>query len=229
MKKSAWFGIGLIAAIGTALGIFLYNLTNQETLVLIAAILATIGGCGAVMYFSSAEKLSNPKKLKTISDYRSALQAWRSEGTPFNDMIDIALSHLGSLERKQEALVSILDDSNEKTFLPISKEVEEYILANTKRLINRVMIYDGTDKSKFQTHISYLQSLVQQDAKLLSDFENLIVEVSQIGDITKEEMPCLKELTAALQSVRDDSDVWEHLDQQAAAEEPPAMNQQQMQ
>jgi hypothetical protein len=51
-------------------------------------------------------------------------------------------------------------------------------------------------------HVAYLQEILGENAHVLSDFENLILEVSQIGDDTNAATPCLNELTSALRSVR---------------------------
>lgn len=222
MKKGTSLKLILIAAIGTAIGIGLSTLLNGEIAALIGSVAVTLIACGVVMYFNSTGFISKSEQLKDSRDYRDALMAWLREGTPFNDLIRVAITHLDSLDRKQKALRNILNDSNDSPFLTTADDVEHYVLSNTKRLLNRIMIFDGTDRNKLDMHMTYLKQLLQQDAKVLSDFENLIVEVSQIGDDAQVDVPVLKELTEALHSVRDtgDEEVWEQLDAQNNAEIP---------
>lgn len=229
MKSNTWKYI-LIAVCGMLGGLIGYKLMNGEGLVPVAAIILTLVACGIVMKLSSAKSVSDPKKLKDINDYRTALNAWLSEDTPFTDQIRIAVSQIDSLERKEKALRSILDDSKDSPFLSTAEDVERYVLANSKRVLNRVMIYDGTDRNKLRDHAFYLQDVLQKNAKVLSDFENLILEVSQIGDDSSADTPCLRELTEALRGVREVNDeaAW----QQMEAEQTPApqnFDQQQMQ
>lgn len=215
MKKTTLLKLILIAVSGTAGGLVGYQLSNQEQIVPLIAVILTLIACGLAMKLNSAASISKPSKLKDLSDYRKALEAWISEDTPFTDQIRIAVNQIDSLERKQKALRSILDDTKESPFLSTADDVERYVLANSKRVLNRVMIYDGTDRSKLREHAFYLQDILQKNAKVLSDFENLILEVSQIGDDQSADTPFLRELTEALRSVRDMGDenaAWEQLD-----------------
>ena len=81
------------------------------------------------------------------------------------------------------------------------------------------MIYDKGDSHKYNMHVTYLQQVLGENAHVLSDFENLILEVSQIGDDANAATPCLNELTNALRSMRSGADpAWE---QPADTSEPP--------
>lgn len=152
---------------------------------------------------TSASAVSDAKKLKDADDYIRAFQAWLNEDTPFPEYIQLTINQLESLKRKQKALRAVLDDSTDSPFLTTAGEVDQYILANCKRILNRVMIYDKSEPHKLNTHVAYLQGVLGENAHVLSDFENLILEVSQIGDnATAASTPCLTELTNALRSVR---------------------------
>lgn len=169
---------------------------------------------------TSASAVSDAKKLKDADDYIRAFQAWLNEDTPFAEYIRLAVNQLESLKRKQKALRAILDDSKDSPFLTTANEVDQYVLANCKRILNRVMIYDKNDAHKLNMHVVYLQEVLGENAHVLSDFENLILEVSQIGDnATAASTPCLTELTNALRSVRSGST--EDWDQQYGSSEPP--------
>lgn len=205
MQKNTVWKLVLVAAAGTLGAILGANFVaggTSQLLLMGGIVVLTIACCALIMHLNSAKVVSDPKKLKDLDDYRNALTAWLSEDTPFADQIRIAVNQLDSLERKQRALRSILDDSKDSPFRSTADEVDHYLLANSKRVLNRIMIYDGTDQNKYRMHVLYLQQILQQNARVLSDFENLILEVSQIGDDPTTETPCLRELTDALRSVR---------------------------
>ena len=188
-------------------------------LILAAVIALSLGVDWLIMRGSSASAVSDAKKLKDADDYIRAFQAWLNEDTPFPEYIKLAINQLESLKRKQKALRVILDDSKDSPFLTTANEVDAYILANSKRILNRVMIYDKGEPHKLNMHVAYLQEVLGQNAHVLSDFENLILEVSQIGDDANAATPCLNELTNALRSMRSGVDPWET--QNTSSSEPP--------
>ena len=207
-----------IAAAAAAAAIILFNLSAGmlgnlfRYGLLVGIVLLTLVLEYGVMHSGSAAVVSDAKRLKTPDDYITAFEAWQYEDTPFVDQIKLACSQVQSLKRKQAALRSILDDSKDSPFLTTASDVERYILANSKRILNRVMIYDQGEPYKYNTHVQYLQGVLGENAKVLSDFENLILEVSQIGDdASSASTPCLTELTNALRSVREPDEQWNQL------------------
>ena len=207
------------------LAVSLYRVLSKTSLsvgiylILAAVIALSLGVDWLIMRGSSASAVSDAKKLKDADDYIRAFQAWLNEDTPFPEYIKLAINQLESLKRKQKALRVILDDSKDSPFLTTANEVDAYILANSKRILNRVMIYDKGEPHKLNMHVAYLQEVLGQNAHVLSDFENLILEVSQIGDDANAATPCLNELTNALRSMRSGVDPWET--QNNASSEPP--------
>ncbi|MBQ5338590.1 MAG: hypothetical protein J6Z40_05430 [Oscillospiraceae bacterium] len=214
MKNSTKILLVAMSLIEGVLAVVLFNALNTSVLVKIiivaAVILLALIADAAIMHSVSASVVSDAKKLKDTDDYIRAFQAWLSEDTPFTEYIRLAINQLESLKRKQKALRVILDDSKDSPFLSTADEVDQYILANCKRILNRVMIYDKSDAHKYNMHVAYLQQVLGENAHVLSDFENLILEVSQIGDDANAATPCLNELTNALRSMRSGADsAWE--------------------
>ncbi|MBQ9906833.1 MAG: hypothetical protein IJM46_08700 [Oscillospiraceae bacterium] len=214
MKNSTKILLVAMSLIEGTLAVVLFNKLNTSMLVRIiivaAVILLALIADAAIMHSVSASVVSDAKKLKDTDDYIRAFQAWLSEDTPFTEYIRLAINQLESLKRKQKALRVILDDSKDSPFLSTADEVDQYILANCKRILNRVMIYDKSDAHKYNMHVAYLQQVLGENAHVLSDFENLILEVSQIGDDANAATPCLNELTNALRSMRSGADsAWE--------------------
>ena len=199
--------------------LLLFNLMGGASMgarvaALVAVVLISLAVDAAVLHGNSASVVSDAKKLKDADDYIRAFNAWLNEDTPFEEYIKLAIRQLESLKRKQKALRAVLDDSWDSPFKTTAAEVDQYILANSKRILSRVMIYDQNDPAKYNTHVAYLETVLGENAHVLSDFENLIVEISQIGDsATAAATPCLTELTKALRSVRSGEEAWEQQDQ----------------
>ena len=219
MKNSTKILLAVMGIVEALLAVILFNALNTgmllKLLVVGAVVVISLIADGAILHAGSASVVSDAKKLKDADDYIKAFNAWLNEDTPFENYIKIAIKQLESLKRKQQALRAVLDDSKDSPFLTTAAEVDQYILANSKRILNRVMIYDQGDVAKYNEHAAYLETILGEDAHVLSDFENLILEVSQIGDnATAAATPCLTELTKALQSVRGGEDAWEQQDQQ---------------
>ncbi|MCQ2416461.1 MAG: hypothetical protein MJ071_01460 [Oscillospiraceae bacterium] len=208
MKNTSRIIVVIAAACEMGLGLLLYHFLSRSISatgalgILAGWLLLSVIADGLILHGSSASVVSDAKKLQTTDDYIKAFNAWLQEDTPFEDYIKIALKHLDSLKRKQKALRSILDDSKDSPFLNTANEVDAYILANCKRILNRVMIFDSNEPHKYNMHVAYLQEILGENARVLSEFENLILEVSQIGDDATAVTPCLNELTNALRSVR---------------------------
>lgn len=215
MKRSTLIKLILLTTAEGALAIYLYTIlaatpfTMGKYLALVGVIALSLGIDWLILRGDSAAVVSDTKRLKDHHDYIAAFEAWLREDTPFPEELKIAIKQLQSLERKQKALRAILGDDADSPFLDTAGEVEDYLLANCKRVLNRVMIYDPNEPQKYQTHLLYLRQVLGQNAHVLSDFDNLILEVSQIGDDHTAATPCLNELTAALRSVRDGgADMW---------------------
>lgn len=214
MKNSTKILLAVMGIVEALLAVILFNALNTglllRLLVVGSVVVLSLIADGAILHAGSASVVSDAKKLKDADDYIKAFTAWLNEDTPFGNYIKIAIKQLESLKRKQQALRAVLDDSKDSPFLTTAAEVDQYILANSKRILNRVMIYDQGDVAKYNEHAAYLETILGEDAHVLSDFENLILEVSQIGDnATAAATPCLTELTNALRSVRSGEEAWE--------------------
>ena len=210
MKTSTKILLALLALVEGIVAVVLYDLLARtgggdsfwKFFVLFAVVGLSLGIDAMIIHFGSARQVRDAKKLTNTNDYIKAFEAWLWEDTPFTEQIKIALKQLDSLKRKQAALRSILDDSHDNPFLTVADDVNAYILANCKRILNRVMIFDRTEPHKFRMHAAFMQEVLGENAHMLSDFENLILEVSQIGDDANAPTPCLTEMTNALRQVR---------------------------
>lgn len=234
MKRSTVLKLVVLVILEAALGIFLYStfaatlFSWGKYLALAGVIALSLGVDWLVMRADSAVVISDTKKLKDAQDYIAAFEAWLREDPPFPEELKVAIRQLNSLIRKQQALRAILGNDTDSAFLTTAQEVDAYILSNCKRVLNRVMIYDSAEPQHYQTHVTYLRQVLAKNAHVLLDFDNLILEVSQIADGQYAETPCLNELTAALRSVRDDGvDAWDESNTQIT--QAPAQTQQRRQ
>lgn len=199
----------ILLMIGEAgLAILLFRLLFAAPIFMrLLVLLAVVGGSltidWMIMRNDSAAVVSKPQRLKDTDDYIKAFEAWQREGTPFGEFIAAALRQLTSLKKKNIALRAILDETKDSPFLNTADEVQTYILANCKRILNRIMVFDAADSRSFRVHAAYIQDILNRNAKVLTDYENLILEVSQIGDDHTAALPCLNELTEALRSMRE--------------------------
>lgn len=226
MKNGTKILLVAMSLIEGILAVILFNALHTslpvKLFVMAAVVLLSLIADAAILHGGSASVVSDAKKLKDTDDYIRAFQAWLNEDTPFTEYIRLAINQLESLKRKQKALRVILDDSKDSPFLNTADEVDQYVLANSKRILNRVMIYDKGDAYKYNIHAAYLQQVLGENAHVLSDFENLILEVSQIGDDANAATPCLNELTNALRSMRSGTDTgWEQPAAPTDTTEPP--------
>ena len=121
---------------------------------------------------------------------------------PFSPQLEKGLEQLDILRQKQNALSDLLKDSDDSPFLSVGSDVTTYILTNCKHILSRIIIYGKSNASEFDIHKASLQELLDDNSRVLTDFEHLMVEISQIGDDITAETPCLNELTEALRSVR---------------------------
>ena len=225
MKDKTKIIVAIAAAAEMVIGLLIYNFFVRMGFtgivafgILAAWIVVSLVVDGLILHSTNASVVSDAKKLKDADDYIKAFYAWLNEDTPFTEYIKRAITQLESLKRKQKALRAVLDDSKDSPFLSTAEDVDAYILANCKRILNRVMIFDRGEPQKYNMHVAYLQEVLGENAHVLSDFENLILEVSQIGDDAAAATPCLNELTNALRSVRRSGvSAWEEPDDS----EPP--------
>lgn len=145
-------------------------------------------------------------KLRDAQDYREALESWKSNKNPFNNELNEAIHQLDLYYQKQTALKALLGDQAKEPgnpFLSVSEDVRTCLFGNMKKLINRMTILDFEDQSRFPMHYEFIQGVLAQNRQLLNQYDNLIIEISQIGDSTELENLHLDNITEALRELRD--------------------------
>lgn len=207
MKKGTMVLLGVLSVIGVGLAILLYNLFSRFGvfwgIFSAAGVLAASLFCDwLLIHRDSATAASDTKRLRDADDYIEAFEAWQREETPFTRLLQTAAEQCESLKHKQQALRAVIDDTKDNPFLSVADDVDAYILGNCKRMLNRVKVFEVGESRQVEPHAAYLSGLLSENERVLNDFENLILEVSQLGDDQSAATPCLNELTNALRNER---------------------------
>ncbi len=140
------------------------------------------------------------KQLQTRGDYIRSFSAMQLYDMPLGPYGERALHQIEQLEQKQQALTAML--GKEHPFIKNGNEAETYILKNCKQILYRLKFCDQTDPDLCRAHADFLEGRLADNEKILRDFENLIIEVSQLDLDTPETKPCLDVLAATLHDVR---------------------------
>lgn len=148
-------------------------------------------------------------KLKDVDDYENALEFWVNKSNPFRNDAKAAISQLRVFRKKKYALKALLGDQAKEEgspFLSVSDDVESCLLTNMKRLLNRMTIIDPAERTKFPIHAEYIRHILAQNSQILTEYDNLVIEISQIGDSTNVQSLQLEAITQALRELRDDQE-----------------------
>ncbi|MBQ8927478.1 MAG: hypothetical protein IJ055_04280 [Oscillospiraceae bacterium] len=218
MKSNKLIGLAVFNLAFVILEIILYsrglvNLGAQPVPALIAGVVsaaAFIGVNYCILTFSGRKKRYQPDKLHSVQDYREALEYWQQSGHPFQQEVAMAIRQLDLFYQKQTALRALLGDDARKEdnpFLSVSDDVKSALLTNMKKILNRMTILDPNEQSRYQMHSEFLHHVLGQNKQLLSQYDNLIIEISQIGDSKEMETLNLEAITNALRELRDDRPV----------------------
>lgn len=219
MKKSTIIKLVLFNSMIAGAGIILYNIISslREDIsnALAANILTVVGlAVGAGLLFGVNYVLLNKPdgpvsaqqaELDDAQDYRDALKSWKSNKHPFNADLNEAIAQLDRFYQKRTILRNFLGSQNKADgdpFFLVSEDVEAALFSNMKKLINRMAIIDPNDKGRFPMHKKFILSLLDQNRLLLEQYDNLIIEISQIGDTAAAQTPDLEEITEALSEMR---------------------------
>ena len=184
----------------------LVNLLSVPIVALIAGVLS-IGVFIGVNYYllnnDGSKKALRMERLKTLPDYQQALDNWSGRGNPFHKEIREAQHQLELFQQKETALKALLGEEAEEgnPFIEVSHDVNDCLLGNMKKIVTRMSISDFSDSSQISANTKFLKQVIGQNKQILSQYDNLIIEVSQIGTHATPEN--LENITNALRQLRD--------------------------
>lgn len=125
-------------------------------------------------------------KLKNANDYKLALESQKNKKSPFLDEINRAIVDVTSIEKKQKVLEEILEQSDRSNYVALTdlgKESTAYLLNNIRRVLNRIQIADtGEWSGDIKEHKKYINAILDNDDKILSEFSKFLTEVSRMDD-----------------------------------------------
>jgi len=211
------------------LAIVLYNVLSFlpayiRIFIIACTALAVFFAEANLLHMADDDSMEKNRQIQNmISEFDERCRISRRDRLPFLPELQLASQQLRTLTQKQNALRELLKDSQDSPFLSVGNDVTTYILTNCKHILSRVIIYGPSNNAEVEIHRRSLRELIADNARVLTDFEKLLVEISQIGDDITAETPCLNELTEALRSVRQtgDDDDW----QQPQPPQPQQMQQ----
>ncbi|MBR4201907.1 MAG: hypothetical protein IKQ91_11690 [Oscillospiraceae bacterium] len=163
--------------------------------------------------------------LKKTPDYIRALRDLPIGTMPLGIYAEKAALQIERMNRKQKGLREMLGADH--PFVKSGEDAERYILANCKKVLWRLKYCDQTEPSLCRIHAEYLQTVLNDNEKVLKDYDKLLIEVTQMNDNTPQLVPTLDVLADSLHSIRT-GDLPEDTAYQYAGFRPERMPQRQM-
>lgn len=137
---------------------------------------------------------------QSCADYRKELNALGLETMPLGKYGCDAEAQLRLLENQKKALTEMLGASH--PFQKNAEDAEQYVLNNCKQILYRLRYCDQSDPAFCRIHAEYMQQRLQENSRVLRDFEKLIIEVTQMNQDIPVQEPCLDVLADTLRNIR---------------------------
>ena len=164
----------------------------------------------------SSKPVAAGEKLKNVDDFIRAFRTMPLDYMPLREEAGRALAQLDALKRKQIALAAML--SPDHAFIKSGNEAAAYIMNNLKQVLYRLRFCDQSDPELRRMHTKFLRERLDENDRILRDFENLIIEVTQLADDTPVTAPSLDVLAKTLHSINTGEEIPPHCELSAPAE-----------
>ncbi|MCQ2407479.1 MAG: hypothetical protein MJ065_02995 [Oscillospiraceae bacterium] len=155
---------------------------------------AKYSGKQTVSYVACGEKLA------THYDYYTQFRMLNLDAMPLGRFGIEAAEQIRRLESKMDALRALLPADH--PFFRNAADAEKYILENCKQILYRLRYCDQNDRALCRVHANYLEARLSGNEKVLRDFENLIIEITQMSDALPQQQPCLDVIADTLHQIR---------------------------
>lgn len=159
--------------------------------------------------FSNTAKYGyNLDKLKDVNDYKQALESCYSKKSPFEKEITQAISQITSVDKKNKVLNEILEQNNKEHFTALTDlgiQATSFLVNNVRKMLNRMAIYDADmGNNLLDEHKKYIQGLLIANENILTEFNKLLTEVSQLDDTSTDDTlrNVLSDMTHSLKTLR---------------------------
>lgn len=200
MKWSAKMTVLALTAGEIALALLLFHLLGSVpsgTKYLAMAGVIALSLAADWLILRSSDNEPQARQPVSPSDY---LREFRKFTGLFPAEAEQAIQQIDALQRRQQTLSSLTEVSS--PIRSAGEDADRYILANFRRMLSRLMLYDATDTARRGQYVSALQEILSDNDRVLTDYENLIIEVSQLdAGADAASAPCLKELADALHNL----------------------------
>ena len=140
------------------------------------------------------------EKLKTTADYLRQFRTLSLETMPLGAFGDEAVRQIQMLDAKLQAMQEML--GKEHPFENNAETASRFVLANCKQILYRLRYCDQSDPALCRVHAEYMQERLHENARVLRDFEQLLIEVMQMNNDMPVQEPCLDVLADTLRNVR---------------------------
>lgn len=147
-------------------------------------------------------------KLRDVNDYKQALDSCYSKNSPFAGEIKQAISQVTSIDKKNRVLTEILAQNNKEHFTALTDlgtQATSFLVNNVRKMLNRMAIYDADmGENLLEEHQKYIQKLLTANENILTEFNKLLTEVSQLDDTSTDDTlsNVLSDMTNSLKTLR---------------------------
>lgn len=142
----------------------------------------------------------NTKSPVTSAEYLEAFYQLNLPAMPLGKLGAEAVRQIQQLSRKQQALHDMLQPGH--PFIVTGNEAEAYVLNNCKHILYRLKYCDQADQRYIREHDAYIRAKLRENEKILSDYEKLLIEITQMDDDAPILTPQMDVLADTLKSVR---------------------------
>lgn len=158
----------------------------------------------------SVQEIAQEDKVTELDRLSFALseQRKRHYNQQVRRCIDIVMEQVQRFKRRKEVLLQITGAQDGGAVDNLVENVEEVLQSNVRRLLNRVEIFDDQGIPEvIKQNLGYMEGLLFKNNEIMTEFETLITEASQMGDTDEnQDISKLKDVINAMQSLRNNSD-----------------------
>ena len=149
---------------------------------------------------AAEKKQKQTSEPETSEDY---IRAFRSVGNGNYELLpqtEHAVTQLQQLAHKRRGLSAML--GSEHPFLQMAADAERYVLGNCRQIYRRFYYCDLSDPSLLRQHMLFASERLSENDRVLADYENLVIEVTQMDDSDPVPVPCMDTVTDTLRRIR---------------------------
>lgn len=192
-------------------GIYDLSFALQPILFCVMIALNVFVLAGEILYlgFSNTAKYGyDLDKLKDVNDYKQALDSCYSKKSPFAKEIKQAIDQVVSVDKKNRVLIGILAQNNKEHYTALTdlgEQATSFLVNNVRKMLNRMAIYDADmGENLLGEHKAYIDKLIVSNDNILTEFNKLLTEVSQLDDTATDDTlsNVLSDMTDSLKMLR---------------------------